>query len=215
MSAAFCARRKNRIAGFGLVTFAARGYSHFVMFRTIFIIFLALLAVASCSAQDKTADAIKAQIHSLKADRSFTLTYDKEADSTKLMAVAPNFDQKESERAGAQAINFACAFTFPGKMLLRAPESVKLTFWVMAKKPRFAAAHNWIVAAATQKVDLGEARYAARPSDNMEYLNFVVSRDDLKKIAVAGASFKLGYAAFTFTAAQTSLLANLIALSTP
>lgn len=171
--------------------------------------------MSSAVAQGRSSDAIRRQIRDLKAEKVFTLTYDQQSDATKLMAVAGNFDQKDSARAGTQAINFATAFTFSGKTLTLAPEKINLTFWVLTKKPQFAGAHRWIVVVGAETVDLADARYVAKPSDNMEYLNFVIARDDLKKIAVAGAKFKLGNAGFSFTAEQTKLLADLIILSTP
>ncbi len=174
------------------------------------------LALASMStAQGRSSEDIRRQIRELKADKMFTLTYDQGSDATKLLAVAENLPQKEAEKAGTQAINFATAFTFSGKILKTAPAAINLSFWVMAKKPQFAAAHRWIVTAGAVTVDLGEARYTAKPADNMEYLNFVVTRDDLKKISAAGAKFKLGNADFTFTPAQTKLLADLVTISTP
>jgi hypothetical protein len=50
----------------------------------------------------------------------------------------------------------------------------------------------------------------------MEYLNFQVSRENLKKLAgLANAKFKLGTAEFQFSAAQMKLLADLLKLSDP
>ena len=68
-----------------------------------------------------------------------------------------------------------------------------LTFWVLTKKPRFAENHNLLVTGESGRLDLGAARYAAKPRENMEYLNFEISREDLAKIAQdAAGRFSLG-----------------------
>jgi hypothetical protein len=185
------------------------------MNRTFCVTVFAFLFALSAFGQGKTSDAIKKQIRDLKAERVFTLTYDQGSDSTKLMAVAENFAQNEAAQAGTQAINFATAFAFAGKSLAAAPETFNLTFWVLTKKPQFAFAHHWTVTVGKETVDLGDARYVAKGSEDMEYLNFVVSRENLVKIAAAGTRLKLGNADMTFTASQTALLANLVTLSTP
>ncbi|MEP6946887.1 MAG: hypothetical protein ABJA02_13280 [Acidobacteriota bacterium] len=183
------------------------------MSRTILPLIFALILTSAAAAQMRSADDMRRQMRDLKADRVFTLTYDKASNASKLMAVAENLPQKEAENAGAQAINFAMAFSFAGKDLTASPEKIDLTFWVLAKRPQFADAHQWIVMAGNATVDLGDARYAAKPAEKMEYLNFVVARDDLKKIAVAGAKFRLGKADFTFTPAQIKLISDMVSLS--
>lgn len=186
----------------------------FVMNRTILVILFALLFTISAAAQGKSSDAIKKQIHDLKSDRIFKLTYDYESDSTKLFAVAENFDKKDAEHAGTQAINFAMAFTFGGQTLTAPPATINLTFWVLTKKPQFAVSHHLKVTSGLETVDFGDARYAAKPSENMEYLNFVISREDLAKIVVSGTKLKLGNADLIFTAPQTNVFANMLRLST-
>lgn len=183
------------------------------MTRTILPLIFALIFASFAGGQARSADDIRRRMRDLKADRVYTLTYDEASNSSKLMAVAENMPQKEAERAGAQAINFASAFTFTGKELNATPEKFNLTFWVLSKKLQFAAAHSWTVTAGNAAVEMGDARYVAKPADNMEYLNFVVTLDDLKKIAVAGAKFKLGNSDFTFTPAQIKLLSDMVSLS--
>ena len=199
----------------GLARSSSDGYAHFVMYRTILTLVFAAILLTSAAAQGRSSDDIKRQIRDLKAEKQFTVTYDQGSDATKLIAVADNLPQRESERAGTQAINFAAAFTFAGKSLVSAPDKIDLTFWVLTKRPQFANDAHWVVTAGGETIDLGNARYVAKPAIDMEYLNFVVSRDDLKMIAVAGAKFRLGKNDFTFTAAQTKLLADLVKLSTP
>ncbi len=174
---------------------------------------LILLAALSISAQ-KTNDAINSQLKSLKADKQITLSYDSSANATKLMVIADNFADAEAKKAGIQAMNFGMAFFYPGKALAAPPETINFTFWVMSKKPQFAGAHAWKATVGTETLDLGDSRYAPKPSDNMEYLNFKITRADLAKIAAGtNVKFKLGNADFTFTAAHLAIFKSLIAVT--
>lgn len=183
------------------------------MKRTTLAVIIALVCAVAAAGQGRSHEDIRCQLIDLNADRVFTLTYDDAGNTSKLMAIAENLPQKEVERAGAQAINFAAAFTFTGKVLMAAPEKIALTFWVLTKKPVFANSHRWIVNAGGATVDLGDARYAAKATEKMEYLNFVVPLDDLSKIATTGATFRLGSFDFTFTPAQIKLLSNMLAIA--
>jgi hypothetical protein len=173
---------------------------------------LVILAFASAGFAQKTNDAIAKQIKSLKADKQITLTFD--GSSTKVMATAGNFDSKEASAAGIQAMNFGMAFFYPGKTLSAPPETINLTFWVLTKKPQFANAHHWTATTDKETLDLGDARYAAKRSENMEYLNFKISRPNLTKMAAANnVKFKLGHSDFTFTPEHLSMLRKIIAIS--
>ena len=198
-----------------LVSFAAGGYPQSVVKRTIWLLFLASGLAAAAAAQGKPIDVLKKEIRDLKADKEFTLTYDQDSDSSKLMAISENFAQRAVECEGARAINFAAAFTFSGRIMAKEPETINLTFWVLAKKPQFVNAHHWTLTGPGDALDLGDARYAARASENMEYLNFIISREKLTRIAVAGTTFRLGQCSFGFTPSQTKLLANLLIFSKP
>ena len=66
------------------------------MNRTILVSIIALFFVSSAVAQGRSSEAIKRQIHDLKAEKIFTLTYDQASDVSKLIAVAGNFDQKQA-----------------------------------------------------------------------------------------------------------------------
>jgi len=82
----------------------------------------------------------------------------------------------------------------------------------LTKKPRFAANHNLMVG----DIDLGTARYAAKPRENMEYLNFEISRENLSKIALeSNVRFQLGEAEFSFSRDQLKILADIVILSDP
>ncbi|MEO7540209.1 MAG: hypothetical protein ABIV21_09280, partial [Pyrinomonadaceae bacterium] len=71
---------------------------------TLSVIALLLLSFLPAPAQ-KPNDAVATQIKALKADKAITLTFDPKANSSKIMATADNFDSKESERSGIQAMN--------------------------------------------------------------------------------------------------------------
>ncbi len=153
-------------------------------------------------------------MHDLRAG-NFSISYDQDSNESKIMAVAQNFDQKEASKAGVQAINFAAAFNFTGRSLAAAPENLNFAFWVLTKSPRFAADHHWAVTVGGKTFEIGDARYVSKPSERIEYLNFILTRDDLKKIAQPGAKFTVGGYEFTVTPAQTKTLSDLYTMSTP
>ena len=198
-----------------LVSFAAGGYPQFVVKRTIWLLFLAFALAASAAGQGKSFDVLKKEIRDLKAEREFTLTYDQDSDSAKLMAVSENFGQRSAGCEGAKAINFAAAFTFSGTTMTREPETINLTFWVLAKKPLFANTHHWTATGPNGSLDLGDARYAARASENIEYLNFIVSRENLTRISAPGITFRIGQCSLEVTSSQTKLLADMLIFSKP
>ena len=180
-----------------------------------FLSITAILLLASLSAfAQKTNDAIAAQIKSLHAEKTITLTYDDGSKTSKIFARAENFSDADTKRAGVQAMNYGMAFFYVGKTLTAQPEAINLTFIAVSKKPVFAAAHNWTVTLAKGTLDLGDARYAAKAGENAEYLNFKVSPADLVKIAAEpNAKFHLGSFEFSFTPGQFATLKNFLAVS--
>lgn len=182
--------------------------------RSTIVFILILLASIAVSAQTKSNDAIAKQIKALKADKVFTLTYDKGSGMSKVMGSSESFTDAEAKKAGIQAMSFGTAFFYQGQALAAAADPIALTFWVMTKKPQFAGNHKWTAVVGAETLDLGDAQYAAK--GNMEYLNFQVSRGNLKKLAgQANVKFKLGTAEFEFSAAQQKLLTDLLKLSDP
>jgi hypothetical protein len=144
------------------------------------------------------------------------LTYDAGSGTSKLMGVAENFSDSEAKNAKVTAMNFAVGFFYPGQILERAPEQVLLTFWVMSKTPQFAEKHSLTILAGGEEFDIGDARYAAKAREDMEYLNFLINRDVLTKIASnSNVRFKLGNASFTFSRDQLRMLADLVKASDP
>ena len=111
-------------------------------------------------------------------------------------------------------MNFAIGHIYPGDTMVKSPESFLLTFWVMSKKPRFGASHSMTVALRDEMLVIGSARYAAKPREQMEYLNFEMSRENLIKIAGSSeVRFQLGNEEFTFTPSQLKLLADLLVVT--
>ena len=180
------------------------------MNKSALLLFLLFASVFQALAQ-KTNDAVAKQIKTLNA-KGISLIAD--TNTSKIMASADSVDQKESSRAGIQAMNFGMAVFYPGTSFAAAPDPINLTFWVMTKKPRFASDNKWTVSLAKGPLDLGAPVYAAKPATNMEYLNFKISRANLAAIAAEKAvKFKLGSAEFTFTPSQLALLRNFLAVT--
>lgn len=173
------------------------------------VIALVLLAALAAAAQSKSNDAIAKQIKALKADKAITLTYDASSNMSKIMVVGEDFGKEQDKAAGVDAMNFGMAFFYPGQSLAASPEEIALTFWVLSKKPKFAASNKWT----TATLDLGDARYAARASEEMEYLNFKVSREDLTTIAKSDGKFKLGAAELQFSAEHLRIFSAVLAIS--
>jgi hypothetical protein len=168
-----------------------------------------LVLSAVVSAQEKTNDEISRQIRLLGVDH-VTLTFDQASNTTKIMAVSENFSDGDANAAGIQAMNFAMAFFYSGASLKQSPDTVHLAFWVLTKKPRFAENHHLTVDIDGRTVDLGDARYAAKPNQNLEYLNFEVKRTHLTAIGSATrATFHIGTCAFSATQPQLKLISTI------
>ncbi len=176
-----------------------------------FILFSVVLLLSSYAVQaQKSNYAIASQIRNGK----IALTFD--GGTTKLMAVSENFPDQEAKAAKLMAMNFAVGFFYPGQALERMPQEMLLTFWAMSKKPVFAGRHTLTFFVDGDEVTIADARYSARSRENMEYLNFNISRDVLVKIATtSNVHFKLGDATFKFTNDQIRMLADLLMLSDP
>ena len=178
--------------------------------RKLSIIFVALLLFFSATFAQKTNDQIASQTRNSKIKLSF------DGGTTKLMAVSENFPDSEAKAAKVLAMNFAIGFFYTGRTLDRMPNEMLLTFWVMSKKPVFAERHSLTFFVNGDEIVLGDGRYSARARENMEYLNFNVSRDVLVKIASASnVYFKIGDSTFKFTNDQMRMLADLLILSDP
>lgn len=181
------------------------------------ILFTISIAATVAFAQTKTNSAISNQIKSLKAEKYLALNYDKSANFTKILAFGEDFGRDQNKPNQLSAFSFGMTFSYQGDKLNAQPDAFILTFWSKSGKPKFAAAHRLTVSIDGETLDLGDARYATKASEKeMEYLNFVVTRENLKKIA-AGSSAKMiiGSAQFKFTAEHMKLFKNLLTVSDP
>lgn len=177
------------------------------------VAFVVTCLCISASAQ-LTNETIQSRIRSARSEKNITLTYDAAGGNSKLMAVSENFSRDEAGESGLLAMNFALGIIYGGDALTTSPESFILTFWVMAKKPRFSSNHTMTVALSDEMLVIGSARYAAKPREQMEYLNFEITRENLAKIAGAtDVRFMLGDSRFTFTKSQMKLIADIVAIT--
>ena len=183
------------------------------MKRPILLAFFVLAVVSSVAAQVSN-ETLQNRITSAQATKIFTVTHDAAASTSKLMAVSDNVSRDEANRAGILAMNFAIGHFYAGDALTKEPDSFLLTFWVLTKKPRFGANHAMTVALREEMLVIGSARYVAKPAQQMEYLNFEISRENLVKIAgQSDVRFMLGDEEFTFTKSQMRLLADLLTIT--
>jgi hypothetical protein len=186
------------------------------MTRLISIIAVFLFASLNVSSQIISNDAIREKIRNAGAQKTITIAYDAESKTSKLMAVSDNFSKGESSQAGLLAMNFAIGIVYPGDELVGTPETFLFTFWAMARKPRFGANHAMTAALKEEMLVIGSARYASKPAQQMEYLNFEISRENLSKIAAErNIRFHLGDEQFTFTDSQLRLLADVLSVTQP
>jgi hypothetical protein len=184
------------------------------MKRLAVLVAILPVLVFSVAAQSLSNETITSRIRAERAEKMITLTFDPASKTSKVMAVSDNFVSSETNRAGLLAMNFAIGFFYPGKELKTSPETFLLTFWVLAKKPRFAAGHDMTAVLPEEMLVIGSGRYVAKPREQLEYLNFEVSRENLTKIATQTETrFKLGDHDFTFTRSQMKLLADLLTVT--
>jgi hypothetical protein len=173
-----------------------------------------LLSLTFAISAQTSNDTMQARINSLSAGKAITITFDSVSGTSKIMAISENFSKEDANRAGLLAMNFAIGHIYPGDSIVKSPDTYLLTFWVMSKKPRFGASHAMTVVLRDEMLVIGSARYAAKPREQMEYLNFEISRENLMKIAgQTEVRFQLGDEEFTFTKSQMKLLADLLVVT--
>lgn len=156
------------------------------------------------------------QLSALGATKAISVVHDPASNSSKVMFVADNFSNDDTKRANLMAMNFATGFFFSGPELSSPPERILFTFWVMSKRPRFVQDHALEFIAGEETIRIGEARYAAKPARNMEYLNYEIARKDLEQLAKqTRVTARLGAYEFVFTRSQLLGLANLLLVTDP
>ncbi len=187
------------------------------MSRKFFLIsFIIILQTLAASAQSKPNAAIGKQIKSLNVEKNIKLIYDEAGGTSKVFATGEDFGRDADKRANVQNFSFGMAFFYAGKTLSFTPDEINLTFWVMAKKPQFAAAHHLTVTVGNETLDLGDARYVSKPNEKMEYLNFKIRREFFAKIAKSpNAKIKIGNAEFQLTPEHLKIFAAMLKISDP
>lgn len=178
----------------------------------ISLILALLFAASSICAQTKSNTDISRQIKHLNIDKNITVSFD--GNTSKVMAIADNFTDKDSSRSGIQAMNFAIGFFYPGDQLKESPDPIMLTFWVLTKRPRFADIHNVTFNIDGEPILVENVRYAAKPREGVEYINCKLSRSDLAKIT-SGKDVKvqLGEGEFKFLPDQLRMMSDLLVIS--
>lgn len=184
--------------------------------KIICFLFLLFLFSLNNFAQTKTNEAVEQQIKNLHLGQSFKLTCNPESGMSKIMVIADDFGYEQDKAAKVQGFSFGMAFFYQGKTLTIAPDEINLTFWVKTNKPRFAENHHLTVFIGNETLDLGDARYAAKPNENMEYLNFKISRIDLQKMGNSSeAKIKIGEAEFRFLPSHLRVFSGMAKISNP
>ncbi len=178
------------------------------------IIAVALLFLTFPVSAQTSNDLFRDRIKTVHGGKDITLTFDAVSRTSKIMAVSENFSKDDASRAGVLAMNFAVGHIYPGESLVKSPGSFVLTFWVLSRKPRFGSNHAMTVGLHDEILVIGSARYIAKPREQIEYLNFEVSRENLTKIAnQTSVRFRLGDEEFTFTPSQMKLFADLLLIT--
>ena len=177
--------------------------------------FFTILFSINLFAQPKTSEAIEKQIKNLRLAQA-KLTYNAESNMSKIMLIADDFGYEQDKAAKVQGFSFGMAFFYQGKTLTAAPNEINFTFWVKTDKPRFAENHHLTVFAGSETLDLGDARYAAKPNENMEYLNFKFAPETLSKIGNSSeARLKIGTSEFKFLPSHLKAISGIVKIANP
>jgi len=181
------------------------------MLRALLLPIILSIFVFPVLAQTKSNVEINKQIRQLN-EKNITVSYD--GNTSKLMAVADNFSDRDSAKAGVQAMNFAVGFFYPGEQLKDAPDPIMFTFWVLTKRPRFANIIDVTFSIDGERLLVDNIRYSARARDGVEYINCKLSRADMKRIAKGReVQVKIGENEFRFLPDQLRMLADVLTVS--
>jgi hypothetical protein len=184
------------------------------MSKFLLSLFTILLLTTFTNAQSKSIEAISEQIKTLKAEKQIQLEYDKSSNYSKLLLISDGFGGEQNRKNNLSSFTFGMMYGFNGRELTMTPEVFVLTFWAKGKNTHFAESHFWKALVDGETVELGEARYARRNGDDREFLNFVVSRDNLEKISNGKVvSFTIGQAEFNVRSESLRMFANLLTIS--
>jgi len=172
---------------------------------------LILILTGIAFSQTKSAEAISKQLKTLKADKIYSLTYDKGSNNSKIYGFSENFDEAKASKLSF--LRFGLAFFFSGTARSAKADSFTLTFQADGKKSLFTTSHAVKFTIDGAALDLGDARYVDK---DMEYLNFKLTREQLLKIAKGKiVKAKIGAIEVKFTPAHIKMFSDLLALSDP
>ncbi|MEP6848585.1 MAG: hypothetical protein ABI999_07000 [Acidobacteriota bacterium] len=171
-----------------------------------------LLFSVSAFAQFKSHDQMEKQIKKLNTGKNISVSYD--GNTSKVMAVAENFGNRDVSRVGAQAMNFAMGFFYAGDTLKESPDPILLSFWVLTKKPHFADIHSVTFLIGSETLVYDNIRYAAKAREDMEYINCKINRADLSKMTSGqDVRVRLGDAEFKLSVEQIHLMSDVLNIS--
>ncbi len=170
-----------------------------------------ILCTFAASAQTLSNTDISSRIRSLNAEKFITLTFNGSGNTTTIRAVSDNFPDAEAKRSGILAMNFALGTYYAGDKLLRTPEKLLLSFWVLTKKPKFGEHHSLSFKVNGSTIDLGDSRYVYKERLDVEYLNFELRPDQIASLAASdGGHIQVGSQTFTLTSSQKNLIADIL-----
>ena len=183
------------------------------MNKLFFTFLIALVCAVSVFAQSKTNEKMQQQINSLGISKNVQLEYDKGSDSTKLMGLGEYFSKDQCSKNGLSELSFGMAHNYNGKALPYSVPAFMMTFWVKGKNgAAFSNASALTFVADGEAVEMGNARYAKKGS--MEYLNFMMNREQLSKLAAAKSIvIKIGDKAFQASEAHVKMFSSLYKVS--
>jgi len=185
------------------------------MTRFFSITLMILMTAAAAFSQGKSNDAVVKQFKTLRADKNFEIVYDKSANNSKIIGFSNDFGKEDDRRNNLQSFRFGLAVNYAGQSIATAPDVYLLTFQAGTKKDKFREAHALKFTIDNEVLDLGEARYGNK-NQGIEYLNFILTRAQLSKIASGrSVQMKIGAAEFNLKPEQIKMFANLLALSDP
>lgn len=177
-------------------------------------IFLAIALTLSFTifshAQAKSNDAINSQIKSLNVQKMVKLEYD--GDSTKMIGLGADFGDQDGKN-GFSSFTFGMAFNYNGRSLPYSVPAFVMTFWAKPKGgQKFANSHALKFVVDGEEIDMGDARYTYK--NGMEYMNFMMNRDQLSKLANATEiAIKIGSAEFSALDSHKKLFSSLYTVS--
>lgn len=186
------------------------------MKNLILILLLIFFFSTVIFAHSKNINVIQTQIKSLNAGKNISLEYDKSSNTARLMLLSDGFGNEQNKKNGLSSFTFGLKYDFSGTELVNPPDVFILTFWAKGKNTHFAESHAWKAKIEGETIEIGEGRFAKKNGDDREFLNFVISRENLEKLAVGkNVTFQIGNAEFNVSAEMLQTFGNFLKISNP